>query len=144
MKFRILLIVFILSSALTACGGGAPDAIVEISGAWARPALAGSDAGVYMALFNHATKVDFITGGAAEIADAVELRLVMIDGNQMQMLRQDQIKLPANTDFFLRTGSYHIMLISLKQDLVSGDTFEMTVHFENSPDASITVTVIDQ
>jgi len=64
----------------------------------------------------------------------------MHDG-AMLMQEIDQLPLPAGSTVRLAPGGYHIMLIDLVEPLVVGDTFELTLDFENADDLTVTVEV---
>lgn len=61
----------------------------------------------------------------------------------MEMLQQELIDMPADFELELKPGSYHIMLIGLKQDLKVGDEIQITLHFKNHEDVTVTVPVMD-
>jgi hypothetical protein len=61
----------------------------------------------------------------------------------MVMRPVERIELPAGETVALEPGGYHIMLLELVEPLVAGDTFEVTLMFENTPDQTVTVEVRD-
>jgi hypothetical protein len=61
----------------------------------------------------------------------------------MEMIQQESIALPADGEVELKPGSYHVMLIGLKQDLKAGDEFSLTLHFTNHEDITLTIPVMD-
>jgi copper(I)-binding protein len=61
----------------------------------------------------------------------------------MEMIPQESIALPADSEVELKPGSYHVMLVGLKQDLKAGDEFPLTLKFKNHEDVTLTVAVID-
>ncbi len=134
---------------LAACGGGAMGGEehgegVEAHDYWARSGLMGGNSAAYMLLHNHGDADDAVIGATSDIADAVELHLSqMKDDGTMEMIQQDKLDLPADGELELKPGSYHIMLIGLKQDLNVGDEITITLHFQNSEDVTLTVPVKD-
>ena len=67
----------------------------------------------------------------------------MHDG-AMSMQETDALELPAGTLVQLVPGGYHIMLIDLAKPLVVGETFDLTLDFDQAPDLTVTVEVSDR
>ena len=145
---------FVLAGALllSACGGGMAggDAEhmdgegVEAHDYWARAAMAGGNSAAYMLLHNHGTEADALIGASSDVADAVEIHLSQMNANgTMEMIPQESIALPAEGDLELKPGSYHIMIIGLKQDLNVGDEITLTLHFKNHKDITLTIPVME-
>lgn len=65
----------------------------------------------------------------------------MAEGMVMQPV--ERIELPAGETVSLEPGGYHIMLLQLAEPLVAGDTFDVTLTFENAPEQTVTVEVRD-
>jgi hypothetical protein len=61
----------------------------------------------------------------------------------MEMIPQESIALPADGEVELKPGSYHVMLIGLKQDLKAGDEISLTLKFKNHADLALKVPVMD-
>jgi copper(I)-binding protein len=97
-----------------------------------------------MLMHNHSTEDDALVGVSSDIATAAEIHLsqVKADGT-MEMTKQESIALPVDAEVELKPGSYHIMLIGLKQDLKKGDEFALILHFKNHEDITLTVPVLD-
>ena len=62
----------------------------------------------------------------------------------MSMQEMDALELPAGTMVQLGPGGYHIMLIDLAEPLVVGETFDLTLDFDQAPDLTVTVEVSDR
>ena len=67
----------------------------------------------------------------------------MHDG-AMSMQEMDALELPAGTLVQLAPGGYHIMMIDLARPLVDGETFDLTLDFDQAPDLTVTVEVSDR
>ena len=59
----------------------------------------------------------------------------------MSMEQQDQVPIPANEIVEFAPGGLHVMLVSLGQDLSVGDTFPITLVFQNHGEMSLSVEV---
>ena len=59
---------------------------------------------------------------------------------RMQAMPQG-LPLPANERTELKPGSYHVMLIGLKQPLTAGSRFPLTLKFRHAPEQTVQVEV---
>jgi copper(I)-binding protein len=72
----------------------------------------------------------------------VEIHLSKMDSaGVMTMERQDLIVIPANEELEFSPGGLHVMLISLLRDLAPGDSFPLTLNFQNAGDITVEVEV---
>lgn len=137
---------FVLASMflLSACGATDAGTGVEAHDYWARTALKDGNSAAYMLLHNHSTENDALVGASSDIAASVEIHLSeMTADGVMRMIPQESIALPADGELELKPGSYHIMIIGLKQDLNVGDEITIILHFKKHGDISLTVPVLD-
>ena len=145
-------LIALLAIALTAaCAPPAsqPASGIQVSGVWARAAKAGemksdasSDTGmamgsmnsaVYMMLTNPGDSPDRLISAAADVAGAVEIHESIMDGDMMRMQQvSGGIEIPANGQVELKPGGLHVMLIGLTRDLNPGETFPVTLQFEQA------------
>jgi len=61
-------------------------------------------------------------------------------GSMAGMQEVQQIDVPAGSSVQLKPGGYHVMLIDLAKPLAVGDTFELTLTFENAGTRTVNVT----
>jgi copper(I)-binding protein len=144
---KILLMLILAALLLTACASNEMQMVgrdIEVQKAWARSALQGGNGAAYMILQNRSNEDDSIIGASSNAAEAVEIHLSQMkaDGT-MEMIRQESISLPAGGGVELKPGSYHVMLIGLKQDLKAGDEISVTLHFKNHPGMILSIPVKD-
>ena len=146
-------LIALLAIALTAaCAPPAsqPASGIQASEVWARAAKAGemksdssSDTGmamdsgmnsaVYMMLTNPGDSPDRLISAAADVAGAVEIHESIMDGDMMRMQQvPGGIEIPANGQVELKPGGLHVMLIDLTRDLNPGETFPVTLQFEQA------------
>lgn len=138
MKLRVLAILLIVTWLLSAC----QDQTISVSNAWARPGVTGGNSAVYLILNNPTDKEDILLRAASDAAETVELHMSsMGENNMMMMTPVENIPVPANGQAELKPGGLHIMLISLKRDLVVGGQIQVTLTFKNAGDITLTVPV---
>ena len=90
--------------------------------------------GAYLTITNSGTTSDTLiqASAASTVATAVELHTMVDEGGVMQMRPVTQIEVPAKGEVMLKVGSFHIMLIGVKQDLKVGTVVKLTLTFKNA------------
>lgn len=140
-RFFVILLAGILF--LSACGAPMNDA-VEAKDGWVRTGMMGGTSAAYMMLSNGTAKDVELVGASSEAAEAVEVHLSSMGADGvMKMEQQDAVLIPSKKMLELKPGSYHIMLIGLKQDLNVGDTITVTLHFNGYEDVTLAIPVKD-
>ena len=125
----LLLAALLAGSVLVACSSGSASIIV--SDPWARASSAMASAGAaYMKIENTGSAADALIGASSPAATTVEVHETVAmgspapgasgDGGMMGMQPIARLEIPAGGSVELKPGSYHIMLIGLKQDLKVG------------------------
>ncbi len=102
---------------------------VIVSGAWVRGTVTGQTAtGAFLSLT--AREDAALIGVSSPLAAAVELHEMIMDSGVMKMRALPRLALPAGKAVVLRPGSYHIMLMNLKQPLRKGESVPLTLRIE--------------
>jgi copper(I)-binding protein len=124
----------------TPVGTAAQTGSVEIKNAWARATPGGATtAAVYLTIVS--ATLDRLIGVSTAVAQQAELHSMTMEGGVMKMRQVDSIDLPAGEAVTLKPGGYHIMLSGLAQPLKVGQTFAMTLSFEQAGPREVTVKV---
>jgi copper(I)-binding protein len=131
----ILLLGILMLSACDAATG------IEISNAWARPALKDGNGAVYFLLQNHSAGSEELTGVSSESAQAVEMHEPSMEGDVMKMQQVTSIPIAGKESVEFAPGGLHIMLIGLNEDLQAGDEIQVILHFTEHEDIRLTVPV---
>jgi copper(I)-binding protein len=90
----------------------------------------GQNAGVWMRLENRLKTGVRIVRVTSDIAKNLELHTHIKDGDIVRMRPINAIGIPAEGAVDLKCGGLHIMLISVAKDIEGGDTFPITLHFD--------------
>jgi len=99
--------------------------------------------GAWFGVKNDGSEADRIVSARAELAGTTELHNMKMDGDIMRMFQIDGIEIPAGQTVTLGQGNkLHVMLLELKQPLVVGERFPLTIQFEKA--GSVTVDVVVQ
>ncbi|MFA7270299.1 MAG: copper chaperone PCu(A)C [Sterolibacterium sp.] len=113
-----------------AISGSTVLADVGVKDAWARGTVAGQTAtGAFMELKSSDDAT--LIGVSSPVAGVVELHEMTMDNGVMKMRALPRLDLPAGKPVALRPGSYHIMLMDLKQPLKKGDSLLLTLKLES-------------
>lgn len=131
--------VWALSALLAAA---AAHAEIRVQEPWARFTVGGQQAGGVFMTLNNSGRADVLVGGSSPVAEKVEIHTHSMRGGRMQMHEiEGGLPLAAEGSVVLKPGSYHVMLIGLKQPLEGGSTFPLTLKFRHAPEQTVTVTV---
>ena len=118
---------------LTACGAESAESGIEVHQAKVGAGAQGEDRAVYLAMHNHDSETDQLTGASSDAAEVAQLQ----NGTEVV----DVIPVYANTEFVFIPDGYHVMLIGLKQELLVGDEIEVVLQFRDHEDLTISVPV---
>jgi copper(I)-binding protein len=109
----------------TAAQAAAP---LAASGAWSRPAVAGTNGVGYLVVTNHG-KADALVKVESPLAARVEMHSSSMAGGVMSMQKADRVPVPAGGQAAFAPGGYHLMLIGLTKTLKPGDKVPATLTF---------------
>lgn len=71
-----------------------------------------------------------LVSAKSPVANVVEIHEMTMEGSVMKMRAIPGIEIPTGQTLSLKPGSYHVMLIDLKQQIKDGDTVPITLVFE--------------
>lgn len=141
MRHVVLAAAALLGLAAPIPGARAQAPTVEVSEAWARATTSSARVGGVFLKIRATGAGDRVVSASTPLAEKVELHETIRDGNVMRMREVPALMVPAGQTVELKPGSYHIMLIGLKQPLNRGESFPLTITFEKAPAVTATVTV---
>jgi copper(I)-binding protein len=120
------------------------NAHVVIEDAYARVSSAMAQSGaVFMRIYNHNDFDEVLIGATSDVAERVELHTHTQDAaGVMRMIEvEGGIAMAADETVMLERGGLHVMLLGLTRPLENGDSFSLTLEFQNSDPITIDVTV---
>jgi copper(I)-binding protein len=145
-RLAIIVIVLMLSVALTACGGssGTSGSSIFVSDAWVRnPPISDQPGAAYLVIQNNGA-ADRLLSVTSDIAQTIELHESMDSGGMMQMSPVPNIPIPANGKVELKPGGFHMMLIGLTRPVNTGDKVQLTLNFDKAGKIPVTAEVKEQ
>jgi periplasmic copper chaperone A len=113
---------------------------IRVEHAWSRAMPAGATGVVYLTVINKGAP-DTLTGVASPVAASAGLHETIDDHGVMKMRPVASLPVRPGKPVTLAPGGYHIMLMGLKQALVAGTSFPLTLTFAKAGMVSVTATV---
>ena len=107
---------------------------IALTDPWSRETAEGQNAGgAFMTIANTGTAADRLTGGSTPVAARVEIHTMTMENDVMRMRQlEDGLEMPAGGEVTLKPGSFHVMLMDLKQPLKAGDKVPLTLTFKGA------------
>lgn len=121
-------------SALPALAADYSKGSIKISQPWTRVTPSGAQvAGAYMTLTNSGKTTDRLIGGSASIAGRLEVHQMSMTDGVMRMRRLEKgLEIKPGETVVLKPGSYHVMLLGLKEQVQQGKPVKGTLVFEKA------------
>lgn len=136
--FRIVLLGLALAGR-TAMAAGTDD--IAVSGAWARATVPGQP--VAAAYFDIASRqAAALTGVRSDVAGAVQVHSMTVDGGVMRMREMERLALPAGQTVRLMPSGTHLMLLDLRRPLRVGESVTLDLTLLDGSGRTKTVRVV--
>jgi len=104
------------------------ESFLQIKDAWVRqPPPGASVAGAYLTIINPTDDDYYITGVNSDRFGAIELHETVEENGMGRMIHHNYYKIPANSTFEAKPGSYHLMLFRWKAPLNVGEKIEFNL-----------------
>lgn len=115
---------------------------ITVAEVWARATPKGSTTAViYMTVINNGQDADQLLGATTPMAEKVQLHSNTNDDGVMKMRELTSIEIEAGKKVVLNPRGTHAMLVGLKQVLIAGQSFPLTLKFEKAGKIDVTVSV---
>ncbi len=136
--YALVVLLLVLATGASACTSDSEEGAsgpMVIDAPWVGVASAGQNSAAYMGITNESESEDKLVSVAADVASTVEIHETVTEGDETTMQElSDGLLLPVDETVLLEPQGLHIMLVELEEDLVEGDTVELTLKFENAGD----------
>lgn len=110
-----------------------PSDKIKIVDPWMRVGAQGQATGLFFKIENNSDKADTLYKVEFEPAGLVQIHETYDAGNDMMGMREvGKIIIPAKSAFELKPGSYHVMLMKLKQDINKGYVGDVALYFKGA------------
>ena len=129
------------AAALAAALPAAAQAGVAVSGAWTRPAAAGQNGAGYLTIVNTGPGPQTLRGASSPVATSVGVHESVMTGGIMSMRSvAGGLSIAPGQTVTFKPGSYHLMLMRLKQPLKAGERAPVELDF--APAGKVTVELV--
>ncbi|WP_246053501.1 copper chaperone PCu(A)C [Paracoccus hibiscisoli] len=116
---------------------------LSISAAWSRATIGTARPAVfYVTIQNNGSTEDRLIGIETPVAGMPMLHETVLSDGVASMPHADQISIAAGETVSLAPGSYHGMLMDLNEALTEGESFPMTLQFQNAGTLTIDTDVV--
>ena len=117
-------------------------AALEVAQPWARATPGDAPNGAaYLTIVNHGHEMDRLVGVTSPVSRRVEMHTHTMEGGMMRMRQVSAVEVHPGEPAVFRPGANHIMLIDLKEPLVEGESFPLTLTFDRAGPVETTVEV---
>ena len=113
---------------------------IQVDQVWSRAMPVGATGVVYLTVTDQGAP-DMLTRVASPVAASAELHETIDDHGVMKMRPVGSLPIAPGKPLTLAPGGYHIMLMGLKQALVAGTSFPVTLTFAKAGTVTATATV---
>ncbi len=116
---------------------------IEVKGPWTRATVHGASVAVgFLTIENKGAETDRLTSASADVAEKVELHETRMENGVMQMRALPQgAEIKPGATLVLKPGSYHLMLLGLKGQLLPGGAVHLTLTFSKAGQVEVTMPV---
>ena len=120
----------------------AAGAELAVSQAWSRAMPPSAPTGaVYFVLENRGEQPQRLVGAQTTRAEKTELHTHVHQNDMMKMQQIESVEVPASGKVEFKPGGNHLMMFGLKQPLVAGESFPITLQFENGGEITTEVSI---
>ena len=142
MKRNNILVTALTVSTILLGAGSALAGDIMVKNAWARASAGKAGAGAaFVEIHNAGAIDDKLISARSNISARTELHTHKMDGDIMRMRRVDFVAITPGLNE-LKPGGNHVMFMGLKNMLMEGSSFPLTLVFEKAGNIDITVNVM--
>ena len=111
---------------------------IIIKDQWMRPGAEKMATALYFTIENNGSESDTLFAVSTDVSKMVQLHETYSTGDMMGMREVENIIIKPNSEFELKPGSHHVMVMKLLRDITVGDEIEFNLHFKIAGDIKIT------
>jgi periplasmic copper chaperone A len=104
----------------------------------------GGASAAYMILLNTGEEAVRLVGADSQVAVETQIHTMDVQDDVMRLFEVEGIDIPAGETAVLEPGSYHVMLLDLQQELVSGQAIVVELRFDDDSRLRVPVALYDR
>ena len=126
---------------MVSSGAIAQDALT-ITDARAKESIPGSNNGVAFATIkNNSAATIVIKSVSSNVSKMTQIHAHKMKDGMMSMMHVPELAIAPNEQVVFQSGGYHFMLMGLKQPLSQGETFNLTISYDNNQTQTILIPI---
>lgn len=115
---------------------------IAVEGQWARPGNEGRMSAAYFLISNFEKEPDTLIGVSSDVAQLTEIHeSYEQEEGMMGMRERTEVIIPPKSTIRFEPGGLHVMFIQLREPLIAGETFDLTLHLANQGDIVVSMQV---
>jgi len=139
---RIIVALAIAIGVFATATAEADPGSIAVEHAWARATPKGAVTGAgYVTLVNNGTSDDRLLGATSPIATTIQFHSESSENGVMKMAQLPALDLHPGQPVVLKPSGIHMMMLGLKQQLQEGQSFPLTLTFEQAGSVEVTVRI---
>lgn len=143
MRAPLSFLLLALGIFLPATAGAQETGAIRIEQPWARASIIASrPAAAYLTVINESEEPVRIIGFEAPVARQAEPHRMVAEDGRMTMRPAGVVEVASGRRLVLEPGGLHLMLMGLTEPLKEGETFPLTLRFEDGAPVTVTVPVL--
>jgi len=111
---------------------------IKIHDAWVRPGAEKMGTALYFNIENNTNEADTLYKVTSDISNKIQIHETYQEGELSGMREVNKLIVEPNSSINLKPGSYHIMVMKLKKDILKGDKAVFTLYFSKNGEIKIT------
>ena len=114
---------------------------LTVDAPWSRPGIPNRPAAAYMEIANTGETADRLVAASSPAFGSIEIHSMEMDDGVMKMFRVDAIEIPPGGSVALAPRGFHLMLFDADAPFAEGESFPVTLEFEDAGSVEVTVAV---
>ena len=115
--------------------------IVDIKNAWIRTGAKDMNTALFCDIQNNGNIQDTLYDAKSSLSQVVEIHETFNKGELMGMRKTKAVVIKPNSQFQLKPGGHHVMLIKLNKKLETGSKGEVTLYFKRAGEIKVNAVV---
>lgn len=117
---------------------------IVVHNAWIRPAPESFNTALYCTVINNSAETDTLYKITSEISNDIEMHETYMKDNLIGMRPVKNFVIASHDSVVFKPGSYHIMIMNIKENATENSTKEIKLFFKKSGEVQIKAIVRSQ
>ena len=114
---------------------------MAVTDAWARASAGAATTGAAYITLKGGAQADQLTGVSTPVAATAQVHQTTTENGIMKMRPVPSLPIPAGQTVAFAPGGTHVMLMGLTRQLMTGQSFPLTLTFSHAPPVTVDVRV---